>query len=198
MFILPSVEVRWFVRGSVDPAVRAWFESGERPPHSEPEREDRYLAHPDESLGIKLRQGKLEVKRRESILESLILPGVAGSVERWRKWSFALSDDDLPHDSWIAVHKRRRVRKYAIRNGRARAIAADDRPAQGCNVELTELTVNDDSWWTIGCEAFGDESSLGDHLLTVARVVFADEAPRLELHDSYGYPAWLVRLGRGG
>jgi hypothetical protein len=197
MMILPSVEVRWFVRGAVDRAVRAWFESGERPPEWEPEREDRYLAHPDESLGIKLRQGKLEIKRRESILESLALPCVIGSVERWRKWSFALADDDLPHNSWIAVHKRRRVRKYAIRDGRARAIPADDRPEQGCNVELTELTVNDDSWWTIGFEAFGHESSLQDHLLTVARVVFADEAPRLDLHDSYGYPAWLVRLGRG-
>ncbi len=197
MFILPSVEIRWFGRGSPAPAMRAWFEAGERSPEAEPARDDRYLAHPDESLGIKLRQGKLEIKRRESLLEPLILPGVAGVVERWRKWSFALAEDDLPSEAWIAVHKRRLVRKYACQDGRALAIAAAERPAQGCNVELTELTVHGDSWWTLGFEAFGAESLLRDCLEATARAVFVGAAPRFDVRDSYGYPAWLARLGGG-
>lgn len=197
MFILPSVETRWFGRGSPTPAVRAWFESGPRPPQAEPAREDRYLTHPDESLGIKLRQGKLEIKRRESLCESLHLPDVAGIVERWRKWSFVLVEDDLPSEGWIAVHKRRLVRTYAFENGQALAISATERPAQGCNVELTELIVNRDSWWTLGFEAFGADALLLACLEATARAVFVGAAPRFEVSASYGYPAWLARLGDG-
>jgi hypothetical protein len=195
MLILPSAEVRWFVRGPVDPLVAAWFESSDPPPQQESPRVDHYLDRVDESLGIKLREGKIEVKRREAIIGDLAVGGrVLGVVERWRKWSFTLDDRDVPRDSWIVVEKRRRLRKYAIRDGRAVAVPAGDRPAQGCNVELTELRVADDSWWTLGLEAYGDESTLEDQLWLAARAVFGDDAPPLTIDDSYAYPAWLRRL----
>ena len=60
-----TAEVRWFYEGAVSPEVLEWFEQGELTPEEQPYRVDYYLRLSDrDSLGIKLREGRIEVKQR--------------------------------------------------------------------------------------------------------------------------------------
>jgi hypothetical protein len=71
-------------------------------------------------------------------------------------------------------------------------------PAQGCNVELTEIEVAGHAgwWWTLGYEAFGDLESVSTNLT----LVVLPEKPLLLRTMGSGaflsYPAWLRMRGR--
>jgi hypothetical protein len=112
------------------------------------------------SVGIKLREGKLEVKRRDIDFGFAPLGSrVTGRLALWRKWSFTVAGSDrtgAPDDDWISIEKKRRLRKYAI-NGITGLTAADPDtfPEHGCSVELTEMKVRNVEWWSVGLEAFG-------------------------------------------
>ena len=59
-----TTEVRWFHEGKSWPEVEAWFRKGTMHARVEPFRMDYYLSMPlEEWLGIKVRDGKLEIKR---------------------------------------------------------------------------------------------------------------------------------------
>ncbi|NIV28827.1 MAG: hypothetical protein GWN58_04720, partial [Anaerolineae bacterium] len=61
----PTLEARWFMRGSIPHEVREWFARGEPAPIHEPPRMDHYLRlQRSNALGIKLREGRLEIKQR--------------------------------------------------------------------------------------------------------------------------------------
>jgi hypothetical protein len=187
---------------------------------------DRYLRLPGlDGLGIKLREGRIEIKQRQRKYGVLHLPGdtplherppqrdaqdkelepgnasagrAVGQVESWRKWSFGLANRPLarlatPAASWIAVRKARSLRIYQIgENQRVVPLATGDDALQGCSMELTDVEVFGQAWWTLGLEAFGDESALQEGLLTVAGHVVASHLPvALDVQDSYGYPKWL-------
>ena len=62
---LSTTEVRWFRRGSIPQSVRQWFSTLGRQPEFQPPRLDYYLRLLDgDALGIKIREGKVEVKQR--------------------------------------------------------------------------------------------------------------------------------------
>ena len=203
----PTVEVRWFGRGSLPLEVQAWFQSGQDQPEPQASRVDYYLRVADtNSLGIKLREGKVEVKQLHQRHGAVRLYGpVTGVMEHWRKWSFliaqpgALADALSPATSWVAVQKERELRKYQVTdNAAVKPIPTDHYPARGCYVELARLVAAGEVWWSLALEASGDESALPETLSLVARHVFcAGERLVLEARDSYGYPAWLQQLERG-
>ena len=62
--MLPTTEIRWFFAGDVPAAVGAWF--GRAVPAAEPPaaRRDYYLQQAErrDDLGVKLREGRVEVK----------------------------------------------------------------------------------------------------------------------------------------
>ncbi len=63
---------------------------------------------------------------------------------------------------------------------------------QGCNVELTQLSINGNAWWSLAFEAFGEDDCLMEHLQTVASWVFKSyRGSNLQAEDSYTYPSWL-------
>ncbi len=185
-----SLETRWFVPGPVPPAVAAWAAGAT----AQPPRQDRYLAVPEtDALGIKTRDGRLEVKRRLAPGRPLALPGGgAGVAEPWVKWGVpaaahaALPADDDPR--WRTVPKRRWL--WVFPAG-AETPAADPtvRLPAGCGVELTELAVDGAPWWTVGAEAFGPDPVLA--LAPLGRLPFP-----LTPETAASYPAWLQRLAR--
>lgn len=207
--MFPSLEVRWFYEGTVPVQVLEWFHAGKPTPVEQPLRVDKYLRLGDtDALGIKLREGRIEIKQRQRQHGVIRFHDrVAGLAEHWLKWSFAPAEAAadwagilVPTRSWISVRKERALSRYQIfADGRSAAASVDEYLQQGCHLELTRIQAEDQTWWSLAFEAFGDEASLRRNLLTVVEQVFARaQVPfPLAATDSYGYPRWLVLLEQG-
>ncbi len=206
--MFPSIEVRWFYQEMIPSDVAAWFQQGRVEPGQEPGRVDSYLRLGElDALGIKLREGRIEIKQRQrqhgivAFCERL-----TGLVEAWRKWSLPLASAEgdlsgilVPASSWIPVQKERSVLKYQVTaDGRSAAVPSDSFAVQGCMVELTSIRAGGEAWWSLGFEAFGEGCSLLKTLLPVVEHVLARGEIPLPFDEShsYGYPAWLSRLGQ--
>jgi hypothetical protein len=202
--VYPTAEVRWFYRGAVAPAVTAWFRGLEGSGEEEPTRVDWYLRRVDtDSLSIKLREGRVEVKQRHAGCGVARLhPRIAGRVELWWKWSFAAletasqsSPEGVVAAHWLAVEKRRALLRYRLDGERVLARAPAELPDQGCDLEVTRIRVGGMDWWSVGLEAYGAEPVLENTLLQVAGYLVArPEPPSLAAENSYSYPEWLLRL----
>jgi hypothetical protein len=157
-----------------------------------------------DSLGIKLREGKIEVKPRLRQHGVVTLhERVSGLVEEWRKWSYELADTGtdsthkrFPDSFWIGVDKVRTLCKYEVTSGREiLAVPADAFPDEGGQLELTRLAVLGDEWWTMGFEAWGQKCPMQENLNLVMGHVLADsEPPVFDAEDSYSYPKWLAQV----
>ncbi len=183
--MLTSAELRWFKRGKLPQEISKWFQQDdlEGQLQQPEEREDLYLYSPGiEYLGLKLRQGRLEIKWRKAELGVQWFGNrVEGKVEKWGKWlcqdstgeSFQLTDI-VGEKSWVSVKKVRSQRLY-----------------ENCALELTQLNIGGNDWWSLAFEA-SDDDSLIDNLKTIANLVFKTyNGLELQAQDSYAYPSWL-------
>lgn len=197
--MLTSVELRWFKHGALPEEIAQWFQQyeGVAPPE---EREDIYLYVPENDyMGLKLRQGRLEIKWRKAQLGILrFRDTIEGKAEKWVKWlcedptqeSFQLQD--VMGKSWVSVKKRRFQRRYQFADRLIKAVGVNESINQGCNVELTQLIIIGNQWWSIAFEAFGEDERLMDSLKSVASEVFQTyRGLELLAKDSYAYPSWL-------
>lgn len=199
--MLPSVEARWFIRGTAPKEALEWINRWELAPATSEDREDHYLRLPDTvSIGVKLREGKFEVKRRDIDLGVITFgPRVTGRLALWRKWSFKVADDGgnrAPDGHWVTVGKERFLRKYSKETSGLIAVSPKGFPARGCTVELTHLHVRGTEWWSVGFEAFSpDEGELRDTLTLAAEKCFqSEDHPTLDAEDSFDYPEWLASM----
>lgn len=214
---MPTVEVRWFRKGDIQPDVWQRFLSGTIEQNDAVEkRSDIYLCLPGvEDLGIKLRgkgtsEGEnpdtLEIKRHQVERGMITFTGGAtGKLEHWNKWGFSeeagtpqlsavLTDRDR---SWINVHKTRCTRKYTVAsNGKGQSLSLKEHPAYDCNVELTILSAKQRSWWTLGLEALGPSMEIIENQLKlIAEHIFAEtHLNTFKAEHSYSYPKWLQTL----
>jgi hypothetical protein len=200
-----TVEVRWFYPGVAPERVATWFTQDDGATEVQPPRVDRYLRLVGrDGLGIKLREGRIEIKQRHASTSTALASEVVGLVERWTKWGYGLAeeaDNDRTAEqdaAWVSVEKRRWVRTYRIADDGAIELTSRSltTPRRECSAELARVEIEGQAWWTLGFEAAGDEATLRTTLETVARHVLADMAPpALDLAHSYGYPRWLRSLG---
>jgi len=220
-----SAELRWFLpEQSPWDRLLHWFtlqghlpinEEGQYDPGAatgpfvklERERIDEYLLLPQcDTVGVKQRQGKLEVKALIAGPRPFSLGGVDGRQDQWVKWSFAPSDAitfqlEIELDQsgpWRKVVKKRYLQKYSFDSGLV-VVSPDQRPDTGCNIELTVIGVkaNIGTWVTFGFEAFGPSARLMALLDEAVRHFFTVHGPapvRLDGRDSLSYPAWLALL----
>ena len=184
--MLTSLEIRWFYAGKLPAAISDWFgqdELGGKLQAPE-EREDVYLYSPGcEYLGIKLRQGRLEIKWRNAELDIVHLgEGVEGKLEKWGKWMCEDTSQEsfkpeavLGKSSWVSVKKVRLQRLY-----------------DSCAMEITQLSVNGNDWWSLAFETLGAEASKLEQLKNIATQAFETyNGSQLPAQDSYAYPTWL-------
>ena len=78
------------------------------------------------------------------------------------------------------------------------AIFNDGTLGRGCGWEIVQVQLagTQKQWWSVGFEAFGDQSERADLILKVAgRILAGDRAPALGIEASYGYPKWLQNVG---
>lgn len=201
-----TAEVRWFREGPPPQAVVDWFVGGGLSTEAERVRVDRYLWVPRlDSLGIKFREGRIEVKRRQGPGRAVQLaPTAAGMLEVWDKWAFGLAEaasaeEDLGGQAaWVGVKKARLVRVYAVTPDDAVVpIPATASYERGCSVELAQVTAADRFWWSFSFEAVSDGPLLDETLRATAGHVLVEpcEMLRLDLEASYGYPRWLQVAG---
>jgi hypothetical protein len=199
-----SLEVRWIFTGQLTAAVAGWFG---RFPAETKVVEDTYLLDPHlPGLSVKVRGGRaLEVKMycgSPGLLQ--VAGGGRGRLECWQKWSFPHGPPG--HDSsdpagWRPVTKRRRISWFSLAGGPARAGAPGLGEESGCAVELTEVDVRGEAWWTLGFEATGPAEALHGELDAAAALVFGQALPggvKLGVGDSTSYAQWLRRRPGAG
>jgi hypothetical protein len=221
-----SAEIRWFLSGqSQTDQLLAWFKLPGQDPvvetkyyvlqpeaapfvKQEPERHDEYLLMPDcATVGVKQRQGRLEIKALVAGPHPFARGEVVGNVDQWVKWSFGpsnqiakqLEGEFAQSGPWRTVDKNRYLQKYSFDSGSLVAVSPDSRPDTGCNIELTVIDVkaNVQSWLTFGFEAFGPSGRVVALLDQAVEDFFAAHGqPPLPLdgRDSLSYPAWLALL----
>jgi PHS family inorganic phosphate transporter-like MFS transporter len=190
-----SLEVRWILPGQPGAAVTGWFA---RFPARVESREDTYLVDPQPGgMSVKLRQGrKLELKIYRGSPGTLEVAGRArGRLESWDKWSLpcdpsGLDGADMP--GWRPVHKV--IRRFSAANGQSTAGTGGRSEGPRCEVELTEVSMGGQAWWTLGFEATGPASQLRAELEATAALVFAQPLPcdlELATDHSQSYVQWL-------
>jgi hypothetical protein len=194
-----TLEVRWILPGAPEAAVAGWFARfGARTEA----REDTYLLDPRmPGLSVKLRNGRaFEVKVYRGSPGILEAAGCArGRLESWDKWSFPYDPDDLLSQGgaapacWRPVHKL--IRKFTLAGGRSKAPVPGLGEEAACEVELTEVHVRGQAWWTLAFEAIGPPGVQRRELETAAAIVFAQALPggvELGAEDSQSYAQWLT------
>ncbi len=205
-----TVEVRWFARGKIPSNMSLWFEKVPGNSEPQPTRSDSYLMLPDnDSLGVKLREGRLELKQRQKKLGRFTWQDrVNGQVESWIKWGFPLASgaQSLQPASpalwkWAVVSKTRVLKHFQAEvSGLVTAVSPATFLTTGCHLELARVSIQDQIWWTIGLEAFGaaDFQKLAGLLDQVAELVFVGEMELgLETAVSCSYPQWLQQFYAG-
>lgn len=212
-----TMEVRWFFPGALPGQLLDWLDRFRRLPAAQPPRVDHYLRLPGQpTLGIKLREGHVEVKTRMGDSREVEMgPRVAGWLALWRKWRFPLASAAaggasttlangavpierwlVPPSAWIAVEKARRLQRYRLApGGMVAAVPLGAPTGLGCEFELSRVRVAGQAWWSACFEAFGPEADLERALLaTAAEVLGAGWPLSLDVGHSLGYPAWLARF----
>lgn len=206
MLTQTSMEVRWFLPVALPDEVRQWFDRKQPTLIEAEQREDWYLLLADhKDMGIKLRQGKLEIKHRTGDRGvKKIVKGVKGRIEQWQKWSFSLTAEEevpahLPAEAefWLEVQKTRWVKTYQVRQGAIAGVTPEAKPEQGCQIEMAEIRVLGQVWHSLGFEAFGQANTLEQTLMQVLGQVFNEmDGGSLKAKQSLSYPQWLLRLSR--
>ncbi|HWG83450.1 MAG TPA: hypothetical protein VN686_10540 [Gaiellales bacterium] len=196
-----TCEVRWIRPGRYGSEIDRWFSRFSQVPET---RDDDYLISPRmPGLSIKIRGGaSFEVKQYRGVVGALDnAAAAAGNIDSWIKRSIPLPGGldrsrPLEGSAWRRVSKRRRIARFPIeRSGGGPASPG----APDCSVELTEVEVTGQSWWTLGFEA-GGRGALG-RIKHTAAVVFAEPFPTasaFRAEEACSYAEWIHGLGHPG
>jgi hypothetical protein len=92
------------------------------------------------------------------------------------------------------VRKARQILFYQVTGeGEVMSSTPEEMPDQGGGIELTQVCIGEEPWWTIGIEVFGPAGGREDVLTRISAHVFAvDGTPILGTKSSIGYSAWLT------
>jgi hypothetical protein len=199
MTMLQSCEMRWFFDVQPIDLGQLLTDQTERQ-----ERTDWYLLPSNPACGVKLREGLLETKLRCARYGRRQFGSLAGHIEVWKKWSLAFASDQPPSmeelagTGWIDVDKQRYLQRFAISDGSVSPL--DRRPDNGCEFEITELTVGNQTYWTVGFEACGPLDQLEQNLQLAVVEILKRGGLRADFRaeNSFGYAHWLNQLDSSG
>lgn len=221
-----STEIRWFFPGRVPAEVQGWFskqsrlgdpiKEGENRKRACEERPDLYLiASEAPHLGVKLREGKLEIKLLiESKPQKSSSNKPLGNAETWRKWGWKYAKDlrqdkaerefddrvaaafisKTPEEQRLEVLKKRCQRKFEFSpSGPPKPVSPGAKVAAGIAAEVTELKVADKDWWTMAIEVVGEvREPFGALQDSVLWLLEDYPGPALDVTSSYSYPHWVA------
>ncbi|HEV7280937.1 MAG TPA: hypothetical protein VGN57_12100 [Pirellulaceae bacterium] len=210
-----SAEFRWFWKDDPPAGLYDWFCEGQgsicAAGGGGEIRQDVYLRDPRQpQLGIKRRGGKpgVEIKSLFAIWELPIGSIFAAPIQLWvKQTSTAL---ELPEGATIRTSKTRRLRTFDLTGGAPQEIPlgpaesplnpSQAPPARGCNVELTKVVVEGQTWWTLGFESFQASDGLNtiEHdTWRTAEEMASRNPPPLGTPLLASYPEWLCLFVQG-
>ncbi|NNE77953.1 MAG: hypothetical protein HKN31_12880 [Pricia sp.] len=188
-------EIRWFFKNENE-HINRWFDRLEFDNFEQ--REDFYLDLGKEDLGVKLRQGNIEIKYSVGTRSKGCLNKNAwGYFEKWNKWSFSVENKEAilsgmtidDQSKWTSVLKERKIAILTFEQGEENLLAADNETASSCQFEYSRIQVSDSVWYTFGLEYSGDLSlKIRDSLITE---ILGDT--KFAMNQSMGYPAFLAK-----
>ncbi|TVL99778.1 MAG: hypothetical protein CV087_16710 [Candidatus Brocadia sp. WS118] len=206
-------EIRWFYQGRLDAKVSEWFnnQSHFQGNASTEERTELYLITTgNESISPKFRGGKarLELKSRTGQKDFISCDNtLSGRIESWQKWEWGFLEDKQQEvrnafletskgKPRVEVYKKRQQRKFKIaEDGSTQAVDMEERLDTGCLLEITELKVNGEDWWTLAFDVFSDQGNAVELFRKSICQILQDYPVKLpEVKDSYAYPAWLAKI----
>jgi hypothetical protein len=172
--MLTTAEVRWFFEGPIPDDIERWF----------------CRSHPANlGLGLKLREGRLEMK---TLVESrgirTFTADAAGTVQVWKKEAYgepAVKEferlrSSAPH-LWLVVRKERTLRRFSLEGASIVEVPADRVVLRdGCHAELTTVMVDGAAYWSFNLEAYGNPAMVEDYVhKTAVHVLKDDRRPHL-------------------
>lgn len=224
-YLYHSAEIRWFLPPTTDwETALDWFIGNESKKADQTQdfpaektlyinhikreelRTDEYLVIPQcTTVGVKQRQGKLEIKAQIGISEKYLNGLISGDINYWSKWSHQPSEankDFLKKDlhlsgEWLKINKIRYLLKFSHSENMIQEVSPEEWPEKGCQVELTQVWAEGfaQKWTSFGLEAFGDTFQNMGISLKDAILFFLskrNEPPMLlSSKNSMCYPVWL-------
>lgn len=192
-----SREIRWFYPTELK-SVEKWFmDNGYTFENADP-RTDYYLPLKNQDdIGIKLREGNVEIKQRIARTKKENISELAnGYFENYIKWSFSSAEKDPLFQeiiegekfNWLGVRKERIGYKLKEnQNGSIIRVKLDEFPEFGCQVEYTRIKIKEELWYTLCLEWFGDKEIEID--LSILDEMLGDQ--ELKASNSMGYAEFL-------
>ncbi|MEG9435377.1 hypothetical protein JAO29_04265 [Edaphobacter sp. HDX4] len=191
----PEAFVTWFKDESIHLCAAGGGEKA---------RKDLYLLDPSQlEMGIKRRGGTefLEVKGLvERQTDPLSIDGLAINPEIWTKWQ--AKHLTFGPDVSFSTNKLRWMRKFDAIELQEVRLAPNEKPidgvlpAEGCNVELTQITdPYGKVWWSLGFESFGSLVRVESNLkATVETFMNRTGRPELPHGAPMSYPNWIAHV----
>ncbi len=201
--MLESTELRWFYEDHLPLNLDKVFKSLKLQSNYEV-RSDYYLLIKNcDYIGIKLRNSRLEIKwRKYDQLFDLSKLNISGKIEHWIRWEW---NDIQPFkdivqflqinkvDPWVKINKKRLQKKFNIQNKTLIEIASNEQSSD-CAMEITELRVNNQIWWSVGFDSFTSHNRI-TFIKQIIETQLVDQFQiKLQLEQSYGYPKWLSKV----
>lgn len=203
-----TIEVRWFKSGLIPDQVQTWFNRvcpGQLITSPEKRKDQYFPSLKGHNCSLKLREKNVELKWRMTDFGIYCFGNLTqeigsnsvdweGRVEKWIKWSdrdeispiwsdLSLSHPEKNQTAWLTVKKTRWQRLY-----------------HNLTIELAQLELKGNLWWTIALEMLEKDQKLGDkeHFLRVVDEI-SKTWTRLSLDlslsapESQSYPSWLLQ-----
>ena len=161
-------EIRWFSREKQ--VLWNIFKNLEKsgPGNPEEERTDYYLKSSTPNSGIKIREGKHELKVKTAKDEMLEY----GLMQHWSKWSYSEEENilnsvnpDLLSD-WLKMTKNGTKKSYKITAENKVEFTSEENIKEGFDVEFTrfEILSLKITGYTLGLEAFSSKNNSAENL----------------------------------
>jgi hypothetical protein len=199
--MLKSTEIRWFFERKIPINITKILEET-RLDISENRTDHYLLVQGCDNIGIKIRNSRLEIKRRRDVQPYYISKlNISGNIERWERWEWndrttcneieqlIFKDDKSP---WIRVDKKRWQKKFNVSDNDLVPV-----PSQmlysDLAMEITELKLDRKSWLTIGFDLFTKQDHSFFDLIIETFPVLQLEVD-LKKEWSFGYPRWLSHV----
>jgi hypothetical protein len=165
-----------------------------------------------DDMGIKWREGRLEIKGRAADLgDRTFAQAIEGRYEHWLKWTYAgaaterrfggLFRDDVAHGV-VTVEKRRLQCYLRLDPSGVVEVGLNDPRERGANIELAQIRIpgsSDQQHWSLAFEAFPADDQTSERFAPVVRR-FLEGFPALPLtaDRSMSYPRWLLSFDQTG
>ncbi|MEJ2005778.1 MAG: hypothetical protein P8X57_12645 [Cyclobacteriaceae bacterium] len=191
MKVYLSYEIRWFSSAALR-EVEMLFRNHGSIIKPDTGRTDRYLINNRKTFSLKVREGRLEFKGRDKSGEKI--EGI-GTPSYWTKWSYELEGSQVLNsfsaDDYLDVKKDRTL-LFTQRNDPGFYLEGPGNRA--CQLEYGMISVKDKTFYTLGFEAFGPDTSTLHHEMRHALELMKPVLSDIVETEPIDYPDLLAGL----